>query len=181
MFLTVPSCAAAAVLLTATGASLPARRRQGLTACAMATALLAGTFLYYVLPLWTGADSHRAFRTGPVEPKLAAFEWIQQAASSDEPVTVVAEDWWCYQPLHYLAAGRDNWQVLAAEGWSAEQLASEARRAQGPVFLVGFVGGTFEQRFGSVAEKGHVEAPWVVHDNAGRPVLFVWRQCGARP
>jgi hypothetical protein len=172
MFLTVPSCAAAAVLLAATGTSLPALRRQGLTACAVSAALLAGTFLYYVRPVWTGAESHRAFRTGPVEPKLAAFEWIDQAAGANGPVTVVAEDWWCYQPLRYLAGGRDNWQVVTAGA------PTDVPRGHGPVFLVGFAGGEFEQRFGTDTGKGDMEAPWVARDNAGRAVLLVWRRRG---
>lgn len=72
----------------------------------IAILLLVGFERYYLHALQTsGSLSHRAFRTGDVEPKQAAFDAVI-AEAGGRPVRLMAEDWWLAMPLAYLAAGR---------------------------------------------------------------------------
>lgn len=59
----------------------------------------------------TGGDSHVAFRTDQVEPKLQALRLILDDARG-RPARVVAEDWWLEQPLRYLGPGPKQLTVL---------------------------------------------------------------------
>jgi len=77
---------------------------------------LAGFFVdYFVFFARTGGQSHVAFRTAPVEAKVAALDFIlNQPSSADYPVQIVAADWWTYWPLKYLAAREPTVEVLSA-------------------------------------------------------------------
>src|SRR5262249_45575428 len=111
----------------------------------------------------TGGDVHRTFRTGPVEPKQAAIAAIV-AAAAGEPATIVAEDWWTFFPLYYLAGSHGELHVefctLAADEPTAK------RR-----FLGGFAGGPCELWLARHAPDLPKQS---AVDYAGRPVLHVW-------
>ena len=54
----------------------------------------------------TGGESHRTFRTSTREPKAAALDWIRERSAGRPDCAetrIVAEDWWAYWPLRYLA------------------------------------------------------------------------------
>lgn len=56
----------------------------------------------YLLALrYQGSSSHRAFMSAPIEPREAAYNqaraWLQPGA------VIIAEDWWIFQPVTYLA------------------------------------------------------------------------------
>lgn len=75
---------------------------------------LTGFFVdYFVFFARTGGQSHVAFRTAPVEPKVAALDFILNQPSTGYPVQIVAADWWTYWPLKYLSA-REPVEVLSA-------------------------------------------------------------------
>ena len=58
----------------------------------------------YFWPLSSrGGDAHVTFRTGVVEPKAAAYEFIRTRTAAEPAVTVLADDWWLYWPMRYLA------------------------------------------------------------------------------
>jgi hypothetical protein len=74
---------------------------------------------YFAFMHRTGGQSHRAFRTGPVDPKqAAAIIILEDLAGRDgsSVATVVAEDWWLYWPIKYLTAGRPVVNVQPYEG-----------------------------------------------------------------
>jgi hypothetical protein len=74
-------------------------------------AVTAGGYFY---PLAArGGDSAAAYRTGAVEPKLAAYRFIE-GDSGNADVSIVAEDWWLYWPLRYFAGKNDRIAVAAA-------------------------------------------------------------------
>jgi hypothetical protein len=163
MYLVTPCCLALALLLCATGDTAWARRGQVGCALLVGGLLLAGFAEHYLGALRrTGSEAHRTFRTGPVEPKQAALEHVF-AAAGGEPVTVLAEDWWCYYPLRYLGAARPQTRVLP---WQEADRAPPSHR-----FVVGFAGGPCERWLAANAPglPGR-EFP----DYAGRPVLAVW-------
>lgn len=68
--------------------------------------LLAGFWLRYFVVLETqGSLSSRTFWTGPAEPKQAAHDQLAAVARAEGPIRVVAEDWWLFWPVRYLAGG----------------------------------------------------------------------------
>jgi hypothetical protein len=83
-------------------------------------------------------------------------------------VTVLAEDWWCFCPLRYLAAGQPNVEVIFARDASADAaaLARPERR-----FLVGFVDGPCDRWLSANAPTLQRVA---CLDYAGGTVLYVW-------
>jgi hypothetical protein len=80
-------------------------------------AVLTGGYFY---PLSTrGGEAAPAFRTGDVEPKLAAYHAIQADSAGAAVVSVVAEDWWLYWPLRYFAGGDSRIRVRLMPGANA--------------------------------------------------------------
>ena len=109
-----------AILLLARGLR-EAPRLLLLVACVFA--LLSGAWLYAVdQQLWP-ETTHRAFRTGPVEPKVALAARIRALTPPGEPARIAVDDWWLEHPLRYLlppdaAIGVDlphpHWRVVWA-------------------------------------------------------------------
>ena len=163
MWLVTPSCLALALLLRATGDSVMATRLQ-LGLWIVCSLLLVGFQLHYFEPLLeTGGNAHRTFRTGPVEPKQAAFEAIEEVCQR-QPATILAEDYWTFVPLYYLARGRPELRVVQCKEVKVED---ESQRR----FLVGFAGGPSEQWLATHAPALRRQ---VIIDYADRPVLYVW-------
>jgi len=163
MFLVVPSLIVVARAIAGLEIGRLAAAGQFVFTMAVSAFLLANVWRWYYLPQWkTGGQSELTFRTGPVEPKRAAFELIA-AAAPDEPITILAEDWWCYNPLLYLAAGRPNIEVWPLASAPA---VPTGRRC----FIVGFHGGLCDQWF---AQLGQDVAAQPVFDYGSRPVLHV--------
>ena len=50
----------------------------------------------------TGGESQATFRTGPIEPKLAAWQIVQRGRDPEQVTWVVVPQWWNYWPLAYL-------------------------------------------------------------------------------
>ncbi len=94
--------------------------------CAVALAIVAwlwpASFLlnYFASFEQTGGRSHLTFRTGPVEPKLAAMHDVLAERTPREPARIVCHEWWNYWPLAYLALGQDNVQVLTWGQWQRQ-------------------------------------------------------------
>jgi hypothetical protein len=55
--------------------------------------------------------SEEAFVTGEVEPKEAAYRFIE-SHSSHERIVIVTSSWWNYWPIKYLSCARDNVVVV---------------------------------------------------------------------
>lgn len=104
--LVVPTVLALAVLLRELGARGAHLERPCLLTAVLAVLLLGGFWLRYFSALETqGSTSHQTFWTGAREPKQVAFERILAEASPRGGARVVAENWWVFWPLTYLAAG----------------------------------------------------------------------------
>lgn len=164
MFLVTPGCLALVLLGRSLGESPAARRWQAAALLTVCGLLLAGFAQWYFGVLGaTGGRAHRTFRTGPVEPKQAALQAVR-AAAGDEPVTILAEDWWTYCPLYYLAGAGPEFHVRPVVRRTG---GGEPRRR----FLVGFAGGPCDLWLQRQAPELPREA---VTDFAGRPVLYIW-------
>jgi hypothetical protein len=146
-------------------------RLRPAVAVLLAWGMLAGFGWYYLRPLRLGlGDSHVAFRTAEMEPKLAALRLIEAGAAS-QPTEIVARGWWAYWPLAYLAGNQsgvrivpldvpgeqilatqnnsDGWQIEFVEPITPSQSPTEVRKCEG--------------------EKGAK----VIFDAAGRPLLRI--------
>ncbi len=130
----------------------------------MATLALAGFGTRYLHQLQTrGSSSHETFWTGPVEPKEEAFRRIAADAEHNGGACIVADSWWVYWPLAFLAQGTN---LLVTE-----PNALPATAPPGGVYLVGFPDGPFER----AASRTPALLPrWDIHGAEGRTVLRVW-------
>ena len=100
---------------------------------------------YFRMFRTSGGASHVAFRTGAIEPKLAALETIMRAeaiadqsavAGAKKQIWIVADSWWSYWPLAYFSALRHDVHVVAEDQWGAE---SRQVAADDAVWRVKFV------------------------------------------
>jgi hypothetical protein len=168
MFLVVPSAMLCAAGLGWLG-------RPGSIAGAMLCAALAAMLSFgYFLPLVReGGTSHSTYRTGAVEPKLAAFEFVNAHSRDAQVVVVFAEDWWLYWPIRYLAwhERRIHVEMLGKYGsWLVPPGASPRRYERPPdrVYAVVFRGGEY-----GTALKSASAPLFTAMDPLGRPILDV--------
>jgi hypothetical protein len=119
----------------------------------------------------TGSESHRAFRTSTREPKAAALDWIRKRSADRADCAgtrIIAEDWWAYWPLRYLAYREPKLAVVMISREAVEQFVNTRDRC---TYLVGFVGGPFESLIARIDLPPGRE---VINDPLARPILFVW-------
>jgi len=165
-----PACVIFGLLISSLGTSAASRSAQTMGVIAACLFMLAGFCRNYFAVLETsGGAAHLAFRTGPVEPKQAAFDTILTMTSGEPgPVTVLAEDWWTYYPLRYLAAEHKTMTVVWPRGDAIAGTATERPRHR---FAVGFERGAFHRWVDLHAPELRQQT---VMDSAGRPILHVW-------
>jgi hypothetical protein len=150
----------------------------------LAAASLGGWFLlgiytvqFHDFFLETGGRNEYAFRTGPNEPKAAAYAVIQRDREPDEPVSVVASSWWNHYPIRYLMASHGNLEsgdlIFNLEGGedTSQKRELAADRVQ---YVVVFAGDPVDQwlRANLEAKIAHT---WPIADYAGADVLYVYR------
>ena len=102
LFVLVPLIIVCAMGLDAAADTRPALATVAfsLTYASFAAVLCGG----YFYPLAArGGESVPAFRSGSVEPKLAAYRAIEADSAGAVVVSVIAEDWWLYWPIRYFA------------------------------------------------------------------------------
>lgn len=135
--------------------------------------LLAGCGWNYFRPLLTtGGESHAAFRTAAVEPKQAALQEVLRRRGPGATAWIVADEWWTYWPVKYLALSQRRATV---EGWRNAEASPEFREAlaAGEVWSVEFSASAANQsareRFDAAA--GYDELP--IRDYAGRALISV--------
>lgn len=95
LFLVVPSLLGFACILDASIKSTPHLLCVA-AVCALAQFITVGEHYFRRLDQ-TGGHDGPAFRTGALEPKAAVVDAI--VARTGGPVTIFAEDWWCYMPV----------------------------------------------------------------------------------
>jgi hypothetical protein len=191
MFLTVPSCIGAALLLAALAPTPQAERWQRLGGLAVAGLLLAGFWQFYWEPLQTTggealstAEGHDdSFRTGPVEPKLAALQQILRVSPPGMRIKIWAENWWSFAPIRYLAANYPEAHLIVVDGNGQLPHPKNQSFRGKPVlfFLVSFTEGNYARELdGQTPRPGQpsVVGSWDIPDAAGRPVLRVWQLAG---
>jgi hypothetical protein len=87
----------------------------------------------------TGGRSHQTYVTASPEPKQQALALILARRAPGDRVTIVAQQWWHYWPLAYLARGEGKVSVMMSLGTEAQPQFQEALY-RGQLFIVEFVG-----------------------------------------
>jgi hypothetical protein len=128
-----------------------------------ATLALASFGTHYLAELRSrGSSSHQTFWTGAVEPKEEAFQRIASDAQNRE-TCVVADTWWVYWPLAYLAQGSHLQVAIAGQ--------QPPTLPPGGIYWVGFPGGPFDR----VASTNAGALPrWDIESAGARTALRVW-------
>jgi hypothetical protein len=137
----------------------------------------------YFLPLVArGGDARAGRRTGVVEPKVAAFEFLAADAGSAEVIAVIAEDWYLYWPLRYLAGRDKRFHIELIEGANAPGglrpagvLPEPYPHAPERFYAVVFDNGGEWRR---LSEQG-LKTAFTAFDPIGRPILHVVRIDGS--
>jgi hypothetical protein len=130
---------------------------------------------YFQPMLDSGGDSHRTYRTGPIELKLLAFRTAWSDAPDVGSPKILAEDWWLYWPIRYLA--------LDLPGATIQQLPDDpvlateemTRSFEAGYSLIGFSGGPIEQAVGA-RYKSQDYIVSTIEDGGGRPRIIVIRK-----
>jgi hypothetical protein len=149
--------------------------RAGSAAGAMLCGMLAVVLsLGYFLPLASeGGRGHAIYRTGRVEPKLAAFEFANAHSRDAQVVAVFAEDWWLYWPIRYLAwhERRMHVEMLGDYDRWLVPPGGDPRRYERPpdrVYAVVFHGGEY---WAPLRTEG--TPLFTANDPIGRPIIDV--------
>lgn len=167
LFCIVPTALLAAACLAEMMQAARARRCLFLGVLLLGGVWLATFAVQYLLALQQhGSRSHVTFRTGPVEPKEAGLRRVLQEAGAS-PAAVVAEDWWLYWPVRYLAAGSGQVRVLTPKEAQERTAARPGERW----FALGFSDGPLRRR---LIEREGATREWTVRGSDGEAVLYVW-------
>lgn len=122
----------------------------------------------------TGGESHIAFRTARVEPKVAALQQIQARHAPGQPVWVVAQEWWSWMPLQYLASELADVRVVRLDDLALDhQSQAMAAIAEGRLYAVEFPRTPGAQQVRRWLRL-HADAPIheeLITDERGRPIL----------
>ena len=135
----------------------------GATVAAAAAATLALALGYFGALERTGSTSHEAFWTGPVEPKGEALRLVDAEARQRGGARLVAESFWLYWPIAYLAHGG------AVDVRNPDDL--EGTIPPGGTYWVGFAGGRLEQ---VAARNPTLVERWSIPGAGGRAAVRVW-------
>lgn len=143
----------------------------GAVLCAALGVML--TFGYFLPLTREGGHGHSTYRTGAVEPKLSAFEFINADSRNVEVVAVFAEDWWLYWPIRYLAwhERRLHVEMLGQyERWLVPPGGARRLYPRPPdrVYAVVFRGSDHWR-----ALQKDAPTLFTAHDPIGRPILDV--------
>jgi hypothetical protein len=171
LFLCVPIALAIAVLVDAL--ALPGRRAPLWIGAGLGGLGLLGVGSCFFGGLAsTGGEGQGSFRyefrTGPVEPKQAAWVAIRADRRADEPIRILTGGWGIAQPLRYWAA-RDPLIVVD----SPEPMGAPPLRT----YVVELAG---EAPSGTAARFPGAQLIASPADPQGRPILRVWRIADGR-
>lgn len=128
---------------------------------------------YFSVIRATGGLSHATFRTGAIEPKVAAARLAGQWVARDESLEISASEWWNYWPLKYFtfrSAGID------VTGLNEELDPEQAVRPRRGACFVEFSGSERQSAIEhQLLREGHSLQKEDVRDASGRSVLTIMR------
>jgi hypothetical protein len=177
----VPEIVLCAIALDALAASRPVLSRAAIALTIVSlTSLTIGGYFFPLLS--RGGDARAGLRTGAVEPKVAAFEFLVADAGSADVIEVIADDWYLYWPMRYLAGRDKRVHVELTEGANAPGglrpagvLPEPYPRAPDRIYALVFDNGGEWRRLIAMG----LEPAFTAFDPIGRPILHVVRVRGS--
>ena len=150
----------------------PGRRASAQLAVGACGWLLLATFWVNYIRCFevTGGNSHLTFRTAMVEPKAQALRIIQTESAASCATWIVADDWWLYWPLRYLA-GRDTKLHVVNSCDLPEELLDDANNLDTDLWCVHFTDGALPAASRELRLRGNTLDHRTVRDQQGRPLI----------
>ena len=109
---TVPACVVFALCLDRALAEARVASASSFIAAGISVLMLASLYNHLFLTLkaepW---HAHRAYQTGPDEPKEVALRVILSLRDPEKYTLVRTQDWWLYWPIRYLSQDRERLHV----------------------------------------------------------------------
>jgi 4-amino-4-deoxy-L-arabinose transferase-like glycosyltransferase len=159
------------------------RRRIAATAAIAGAGLLLTTFQveFFAFFRQTGGLSHPTFRTGAVEPKQAALDYI--FSHSHGRIRIAASEWWNYWPLRYLAGAqspRSDRHKIDVD--FAPDVAQRPGENDADLWQVEFADGPASETFRQRQRNSRISiSEATISDYSGRPLLSLFRiEAGCR-
>jgi hypothetical protein len=176
-FLTVPSCVLFAVLLGSLATGARSAAIVQFAVLAISIALLASFHIHYFVGMQSGEGQHRAYRTGNIDPKEQALLYIDEIRNRQQQTLIIAEDWWVYWPMRYLALGYDGYFVAPQNPKDHPWFVTEREVPDFPIpeaerFFVTFAGSPFDQHIRQLEE---MDRPIDVYGYSNVPILRIYR------
>jgi hypothetical protein len=174
LFLLVPLVILTAIAVDSLTHARPIAARVAAGSLATTMLLVTGGGYFYPLAA-SGGESAATYRTGVIEPKLAAFRFIESDSASLGAVSVVADDWWLYWTLRYFAGADGPIQVDPANaaqipgGTRPPGAKAPSRPSPSRQYYVAFAGSA------TAAAWGRSPAIFTAVDPLGRPIVEVFR------
>ncbi len=123
----------------------------------------------------SGGRSEATFMTSYDEPKKLALELALSQGSAAPSLTIVAQEWWHYWPIRYLASVSDRVRV-ETRLHDIRPGEVEGAKAHGNLFFIEFVGHREEGAARAwAASHGLALSTAFVEDSSGRKLLAVMR------
>jgi hypothetical protein len=166
LFLLTPMLIVAAVAIDAAIERGPLAGMTSAVVVAMTMVILVMGGYFYSFATRGGASA-ATYRTGAVEPKRAAFAFIEEDSRDVEAVTIVADDWWLYWSLRYFAGANTRFHVEPGPSASIPGGTHPPSAARRPVPAPER---TYRVLF---AEGGVTQARFTAVDPAGQPIVEV--------
>ncbi len=137
-----------------------------------------GIFFLNDLTTYGGARSHSTFKTGPVEPKVAAMEWIRANSPprADQPVEILTPDFWIQQPMRYLVGLDRSYRVREAA--PDERILDGIRQKilAGRSFYVLWPDSEIDLHLQTLRAQGTPVEEFTAKGYGERPLLRVWKR-----
>jgi hypothetical protein len=194
LFALVPVAIAIALLLNAISERLEWRMAGVWIAVLLSWGMLVGFDRgVFVAISRTGGNAHITYRSASIEPKLAAFRWIEEdfraakmtrRASTMPPLTIISDNWFLYFPLRYLAGNypdaeldyvQDTYTERRFAHW-AKLFGSKIREKLDSGAYFAFFAEPDRERWFKKYFPDLALQRVTIPDSAGRPVVHVWRE-----
>jgi hypothetical protein len=141
--------------------------------------------------LSTGGYQFSTYQAGPVDPKVAAAQWIladsEARLGPNQPVRIVADSWWVYWPIRYLTMEDGLVRVehinvvdltIPADAKITSHAELEDALHQNG-YAVGFGNGYLARNLPALRRSQICDTRDFL-DYAGRPAVTAYRVCPAR-
>ncbi|MCB0417173.1 MAG: hypothetical protein H6617_08990 [Bdellovibrionaceae bacterium] len=122
----------------------------------------------------TGGTSHTLYQSAEVEPKKQVYDYLAKV-SKDNKIRVLAEDWWVFHPVRYLAMGSDKLEMAMmfhlGRGLPWDQV---EKFLESGGYALAWRGGRLEkmleERLGMSSRL-----QFTVENQGARPLLQIWK------